>query len=51
MATVRVLIAEDNEIVSGSLEQQLSALGYEVIGTARNGADALRHRPWPGSPP
>ncbi len=42
MATVRVLIAEDNEVVAGSLEQQLGSLGYEVLATARNGVDVLR---------
>ena len=42
MAAVRVLIAEDNEIVSGSLEHQLRSLGYEVLATARDVTEALR---------
>ena len=42
MAAVRILIAEDNELVAQGLEEQLKALSYEVVGIARNGAEVLR---------
>jgi AmiR/NasT family two-component response regulator len=42
MAAVRILIAEDNEPVAQGLEEQLNALGYEVVGIARNGVEVLR---------
>lgn len=42
MADTRVLIAEDNELVSLTLEEQLSNLGYSVVGVARTGAEAVR---------
>ncbi len=35
MPSVRVLIAEDNELVALTLEEQLASLGYEVAGVAR----------------
>lgn len=41
MATVRILIAEDNDLVSLTLEEQLKGLGYDVIGIARSGAEAV----------
>lgn len=37
----RILIAEDNDLVSLTLEEQLKDLGYEVIGIARSGTEAL----------
>lgn len=42
MAAGRILIAEDNELVAQSLEEQLRALGYEIAGIARSGSEALR---------
>lgn len=38
----RVLIIEDEAIVAADLQDRLEQLGYEVIGTASNGPDALR---------
>jgi response regulator NasT len=37
----RILIAEDNDLVSLTLEEQLKDLGYEVVGIARSGTEAL----------
>ena len=42
MAEVRILIAEDNELVALALQEQLQSLGYEVAGIARNGTEAVR---------
>lgn len=41
MAATRILIAEDNDLVSLTLEEQLKGLGYDVIGIARTGAEAI----------
>lgn len=41
MAATRILIAEDNDLVSLTLEEQLKGLGYDVIGIARSGAEAI----------
>lgn len=41
MAAIRILIAEDNDLVSLTLEEQLKGLGYDVIGIARSGAEAV----------
>jgi response regulator NasT len=41
MPATRILIAEDNDLVSLTLEEQLKDLGYEVVGIARSGAEAL----------
>ena len=41
MAAIRILIAEDNDLVSLTLEEQLKGLGYDVIGIARTGAEAI----------
>ncbi|NTV63093.1 MAG: response regulator [Oscillochloris sp.] len=41
MVATRILIAEDNDLVSLTLEEQLKGLGYDVIGIARNGAEAI----------
>lgn len=41
MAAIRILIAEDNDLVSMTLEDQLKGLGYDVIGIARSGAEAV----------
>lgn len=49
MAAIRILIAEDNDLVSLTLEEQLRGLGYDVVGIARSGTEAvsmaLRLRP------
>jgi response regulator NasT len=42
MSATRVLIAEDNELVALTLEEQLSNLGYAVVGVAHTGAEAVR---------
>jgi two-component system, response regulator PdtaR len=42
MSTTRVLIAEDNELIALTLEEQLGNLGYEVVGVAHTGAEAVR---------
>lgn len=41
MAATRILIAEDNDLVSLTLEEQLKGLGYEVVGIARSGTEAI----------
>lgn len=41
MAATRILIAEDNDLVSLTLEEQLKGLGYDVIGIARTGTEAI----------
>ncbi len=41
MSATRILIAEDNDLVSLTLEEQLRDLGYEVVGIARSGSEAL----------
>lgn len=41
MAAIRILIAEDNDLVSITLEDQLKGLGYEVVGIARTGTEAV----------
>lgn len=41
MPATRILIAEDNDLVSLTLEEQLKGLGYDVIGIARTGAEAV----------
>jgi two-component system, response regulator PdtaR len=41
VAATRILIAEDNDLVSLTLEEQLKGLGYDVIGIARTGAEAI----------
>jgi response regulator NasT len=49
MATTRVLVAEDNDLVALTLEEQLKSLGYDVLGIARTGNEAIEmaheHRP------
>lgn len=42
MEQLRVLIAEDNELVALTLEEQLATLGYTVVGVARTGKEAVR---------
>ncbi|MGQ9547876.1 MAG: ANTAR domain-containing response regulator [Roseiflexus sp.] len=41
MAVTRILIAEDNDLVALTLEEQLKGLGYDVIGIARTGNEAI----------
>jgi response regulator NasT len=41
VAATRILIAEDNDLVSLTLEEQLKGLGYDVIGIARTGTEAV----------
>ncbi len=41
MAAIRILIAEDNDLVSLTLEEQLKGLGYDVIGIARTGTEVV----------
>jgi len=41
VAAIRILIAEDNDLVSLTLEDQLKGLGYEVVGIARTGTEAV----------
>jgi two-component system, response regulator PdtaR len=41
MATTRILIAEDNELVLLTLEEQLRGLGYDVVGMAHSGSEAV----------
>ncbi len=41
MAVTRILIAEDNDLVALTLEEQLKGLGYDVIGIARTGSEAI----------
>jgi len=41
MAATRILVAEDNDLVALTLEEQLKSLGYDVIGVARTGAEAI----------
>ncbi len=40
MAT-RILIAEDNDLLLITLEEQLRGLGYDVVGTAHSGSEAV----------
>lgn len=39
--STRILLAEDNDLVAITLEEQLKGLGYDVIGIARTGAEAI----------
>src|SRR3954447_7178745 len=39
---VRILIAEENELTSATLQQQLTSLGYDVVGIVRNGDELTR---------
>jgi response regulator NasT len=41
MAAIRILVAEDNDLVALTLEEQLKGLGYDVIGVAHTGAEAI----------
>ena len=41
MVVIRILIAEDNDLVSLTLEEQLKGLGYDVAGIARSGTEAV----------
>jgi AmiR/NasT family two-component response regulator len=39
---VRILIAEENELTSATLQQQLTSLGYDVEGIVRSGDELTR---------
>jgi two-component system, response regulator PdtaR len=41
MAALRIMLAEDNDLVALTLEEQLKGLGYDVVGIARSGAQAI----------
>lgn len=40
MSATRILLAEDNDLVALTLEEQLKGLGYDVIAIARTGTEA-----------
>lgn len=40
--TIKILIVEDEGIIALDLEQRLKILGYEVVGIASSGLDALK---------
>ena len=46
---IRVMIAEDNDLVALTLEEQLSDLGFDIVGVAHSGTEAValaqRHQP------
>lgn len=42
MVGTRVMIAEDNELIALTLEEQLVTLGYDVVGVAHTGTEAVR---------
>src|SRR5262245_2159339 len=42
MTTARILIAEDERVVARDIQNRLGRLGYEVVGAARFGEDAVR---------
>src|SRR5476651_2367781 len=42
MTATRVIVVEDERIVALHLKQQLVTLGYEVVGVAASGEQALR---------
>ena len=42
MTATRVIVVEDERIVALHLKQQLVKLGYEVVGVAASGEQALR---------
>jgi YesN/AraC family two-component response regulator len=41
MNSARILIVEDEYIVSKEIEMRISAMGYQVVGTALEGEEAL----------
>ena len=40
MAATRILLAEDNDLVALTLEEQLRGLGYDIVGIAHTGTEA-----------
>ena len=42
MANTAILLVEDEAIIAADLASKLGFLGYEVVGTARNGDDAVK---------
>src|SRR5882724_5460547 len=49
MPKIRILVVEDETIVSLDIQRRLKTLGYEVVGAAVSGEDAIQkaatHRP------
>src|SRR3954468_15076204 len=41
MTPVRILIVEDDRVVARDIQQQLSRVGYTVVGTTPRGEDAV----------
>jgi CheY-like chemotaxis protein len=41
MSTKRIMLVEDEEITSFDLETSLKEMGYEVVGIATSGVDAI----------
>jgi two-component system cell cycle sensor histidine kinase/response regulator CckA len=42
VATPRIFVVEDERIVARSLQKQLTALGYDFVGNASSGEEAIR---------
>jgi PAS domain S-box-containing protein len=42
MNTYRILLVEDEKVVAADIEECVKGLGYEVVGSAASGAEALR---------
>lgn len=42
MASLRIMIADDDTLVAVSVRNQLEALGHQVVAEARNGAEAIQ---------
>lgn len=42
MASLRIMIADDDTLVAVSVRNQLEALGHQVVAEARNGAEAVQ---------
>lgn len=40
--SARILIVEDEQIISADLEAKLTGLGHDVVGSAASGAEAIR---------
>ena len=45
MTPMRILIVEDERLVSFDLERRLRRLGHEVVGVAVSGEEAIEHAP------
>jgi diguanylate cyclase (GGDEF)-like protein/PAS domain S-box-containing protein len=42
MSPTRILVVEDESVIAFDLELQLTSLGYQVVGVAANGKDAVK---------